>query len=125
MAALPGPACAKVDSSYVAKGERGSGAYYRDCRGLGQSLIPPTPLSATVMRLFRAFGLILFLVAAKTFLLATPYQDFQRTLSQFFRTLETGLIETESLLENDSSIDLESVNQLVASPIINFSTTTQ
>ena len=122
MAALPGPACAKVDSSYVAKGERGSGAYYRDCRGLGQSLIP---LSATVMRLFRAFGLILFLVAAKTFLLATPYQDFQRTLSQFFRTLETGLIETESLLENDSSIDLESVNQLVASPIINFSTTTQ
>ena len=77
------------------------------------------------MRLFRAFGLILFLVAAKTFLLATPYQDFQRTLSQFFRTLETGLIETESLLENDSSIDLESVNQLVASPIINFSTTTQ
>ena len=62
------------------------------------------------MRLFRAFGLILFLVAAKTFLLATPYQDFQRTLSQFFRTLETGLIETESLLASKDSIEFKSVN---------------
>ena len=71
------------------------------------------------MRLFRAIGLILFLLAAKTILLASPYQEFERTLSTFFQTTTTGLQQAEKLLTQP---DFEvSTTRNLAVPQIDFS----
>ncbi len=73
------------------------------------------------MRLFRAIGIIIFLVAAKTFLLATPYNDFETTLSQFFQTSTTGLTKIDEFLQNIDTSKQIGVSNLVATPTIDFS----
>ena len=73
------------------------------------------------MKLFRAIGLIIFLLFAKTILLATPYDHFEQTLSQFFRTTTTGLITTEKILQQASTLAPIEISDLVAAPVIDFS----
>lgn len=74
------------------------------------------------MKLFRAFGLIFFLIAAKTILLSGPYTEFEAALSQFFRTSNTALKQTENILnstEFTNAHHMDSYN-LVPQPVINF-----
>ena len=75
------------------------------------------------MKLFRAFGLIIFLLFAKTILLTTPYIHFEQTLSQLFQTTTTGLSQTEKLLQNIDTSQPLNLNNLAAPqvPVVDFS----